>query len=433
MKNNIVYLVIYLFTEFLNYTLVYVFIFHIKLKREKKTWVVIGCIVFIIHFFILQLGGLEATCAVSFFTMFLIPSFLLGSREMRNFLLYPFITIGSSIIGVSFSFLLATLLKIPEHIIVVGNWYTILCQCLQSIILIILALYVKIKNKDSYQVNLDWKQYVLFYVVAISLFFMLAPIQRLTQKYENDRYINLSGLFVSIACIVLVFITIWQGIVVTREIRLKEQNKKNKEYIILQKEYYEKLLNQDEKMRSFRHDIKAHLLVIRSHCHNHNYEELETYLKCIDKESALFQIDSYTGNNSVDALLKQYVLTAKNKQIKLEIKGNLFENIMPSDYDLCTILSNLIDNAIEACDKIEDILERKISIILGCFNDQVFISVKNTYVVEIVKKNNRFITTKKDYKNHGIGSLNVEITVKKYDGFLEYKFEDDWFTAEVTI
>jgi sensor histidine kinase regulating citrate/malate metabolism len=365
--------------------------------------------------------------------MLLIPFFLLETREIKKIILYPFIAIGSSVIGVCFSFLLATILKVPEHIIVVGNWYTILCQSLQSIVLIILAVYIKIYNKDSYQVNLDWKQYVLFYVVAISLFFMLAPIQRLTQKYEKDPFINLSGLFVSVACIVLVFITIWQGVVVTREIRLKEQNKKNKEYIILQKEYYNKLLNQDEKLRSFRHDIKAHLLVIKAHCHNRSYEELETYLNCVDRESEIFQMDSYTGNNSVDAVFRQYFLTAKKKEIKLEIKGNLFENIRPSNYDLCTILSNLTDNAIEACEKIEDILERKINITIGCFNDQVFISVKNTFVAEIVKKNNHFITTKKDYKNHGIGSVNVENTVKKYHGVLEYKFEDGWFTAEVTI
>ena len=104
---------------------------------------------------------------------------------------------------------------------------------------------------------------------------MLAPIQELTKKYGSDQYINLSGLFVSIACIVLVIVTIWQGIIVNREIQLKELNKKNEKYMKLQKEYYENLLKQDEKMRRFRHDLNAHMMVIKAQYQDGDYNELE--------------------------------------------------------------------------------------------------------------------------------------------------------------
>lgn len=271
MKDDNIYLLVYLFTEFFNYTLAYVVIFHAPLIRIKKVWTRVVVILYLFHLLIMQYVDMEAAGAVSIITMVVIPMFLLATRKMEYFLLYPFIVIGSSVIGVSFSFLLATILNIPEHIIAMGNWYTILCQSIQSIVLVILAGYRKLKKKDNFQVSLDWKQYVLFYIVVVCLFFMLAPIQRLTQKYSSDQYINLSGLFVSIACIVLVIVTIWQGIIVNREIQLKELNKKNEKYIKLQKEYYENLLKQDEKMRRFRHDLNAHIMVIKAQCENVDY------------------------------------------------------------------------------------------------------------------------------------------------------------------
>ena len=259
MKENIIYLLVYLFTELFNYTLAYVVIFQASLGRGKKRWGILICMMLLVHFLILHFAGLEAASAVSFFTMIIIPAFLLDLREKKYFLLYPFVVIGTSVVGMSMSFLLATMLKIPEHIIAEGNWYTIICQCVQSFALILMAGYRKLKNKNSYQVNLEWKQYLMFYIVAICLFLMLAPLQVLTEEYGSGKYINLIGFSVSIACIVLVNITIWYGIVVNREIQLKECNKQNEEYIKLQKEYYTKLIEQDEKLRRFRHDMKSHI------------------------------------------------------------------------------------------------------------------------------------------------------------------------------
>ncbi|OYO51100.1 hypothetical protein CG709_20140, partial [Lachnotalea glycerini] len=359
--------------------------------------------IYLFHLLILQYVNMEATSALSMITMVVIPIFLLKTRKMEYFLLYPFIVIGSSVIGVSFSFLLATILNIPEHIIAKGNWYTILCQSIQSIVLVIVAGYRKLRKKENFQVSLDWKQYVLFYIVVVCLFFMLAPIQGLTQKYSSDQYINLSGLFVSIACIVLVIVTIWQGIIVNREIQLKELNKKNEEYIKLQKEYYENLLKQDEKMRRFHHDLNTHIMVIKAQCQNGDYNELEDYLKCIVEESGVFSVESYTGNKNVDAVLRQLFVQAKEQHIKIEIDGSLPIKTRISEFDLCPILSNLVTNAIESCEKLNESSIRNIKILTNAYNEQIFISVKNTITGNIILKENHLITAKEDKKNHGIG------------------------------
>ena len=192
-------------------------------------------------------------------------------------------------------------------------------------------------------------------------------------------------------------------------------------------------MKQDEKMRRFRHDMNAHIMVIKAQCQNGDYNELENYLQCIVEESAVFSVESYTGNKSVDAVLRQLFEQAKEQQINVEIDGRLPVEIRISEFDLCTILSNLVTNAIEACGKISESSGRNIKILTEVYNEQIFISVKNTIAGNIILKDNHLITTKEDKKIHGIGSGNVENTVKKYDGIIEYQYDKSWFIAEVII
>lgn len=433
MKKEFFYLLIYLFTEMFNYTLAYVSIFHASLSKSKKKWLLSIGMILLIHYLILYVMGMEASSAVSLMTMIIIPAILLNEKEKKFFILYPFVVIGTSVVGISISFLISTIFNIPEHIIAEGNWVTILCQCAQGIILLLLAGYRKLKNWDSFQVNLDWKQYTLFYIVIICLFLMLAPIQELTKEYGSAKYINLIGLSVSISCIVFVIITVWQGIVVNQEIQLKERNLKNEKFIELQKEYYTQLLEQDEKMRCFRHDMKAHMAVLKACCQNENYNQLENYLNCMIEESAIFTIESYTGNKGVDAVIRQLIVNARKQHITVKIEGCLPESNRVLEYDLCTIFYNLIKNAIEACEKIEEVSDRNIKISIGTYNYQIFISVKNTFAGEVIKKGKHLISTKEDCINHGLGSVNVENTINKYNGVIEYQCENGWFTAEISI
>lgn len=82
----------------------------------------------------------------------------------------------------------------------------------------------------------------------------------------------------------------------------------------------------------------------------------------------------------------------------------------------CTIISNLLNNAIEACEKIQED-KRIIEFEIAGYNSQIFISVCNSYDMEsIINQKQKFITTKEDKLNHGIVLENVRMTVKKYDG-----------------
>ena len=99
----------------------------------------------------------------------------------------------------------------------------------------------------------------------------------------------------------------------------------------------------------------------------------------------------------------------------------------------CTIISNLLNNAIEACEKIQED-KRIIEFEIVGYNSQIFISVCNSYDMEsIINQKQKFITTKEDKLNHGIVLENVRRTVKKYDGDMRISQENERFIVSINI
>ena len=148
-------------------------------------------------------------------------------------------------------------------------------------------------------------------------------------------------------------------------------------------------MSQDEKMRRFRHDMNAHVTALRAYCRSNDNEELEGYLNTMIKESAIYDVEVYTRNKSVDAVMRPLVEEAKGEEIQFEIQGNLPEDLKVSSYDLCTIISNLLRNAIESCEKIEDVSRRIIKFSVTTYQSLIFITIENTVAKDVKIKNNQ--------------------------------------------
>lgn len=433
MIGDIIFILVYLATEFLNYMLGYTVIFGATLTKTKSKWIFATIVVLIFHFAMYLGAGIEVSCNMSIVSMTVIPFFLLQPVMKKNIILYPFIVIGVSVFGVCASFILAAILGVPEYEMIDTAWSGIFCQTISILFMVLIVMYRKRKNVEKYQINLNWKQYIILYAVVISLFFLLAPIQSLSREIKNYSEINYVGMSASLACIVLVVVTIWQAVSATREKQLQERNAMNEKFMELQKEYYEQLVNQDEKMRRFRHDMNAHIQVMKALCEENDNPKMKNYLEAIIKESAINEVKVYTGNRAVDAIIRRMLGDAKKRKIKVEINGRLPEKMQIQEFDLCTMVSNLLKNAIEACEKIDDRGKKCIHFETGVYNTHFYLLIKNTVVETVVVKNHQLCTTKKDSKNHGIGIRNVQEAVKKYDGKLELRCEDGWFIAEVNI
>ena len=433
MREDIIYLTLYLITEMLNYLLAYRVIFQVEITRDKIRWAVGVIGIALIHFVLMLLYGKETSKAMSVITMIILPICLLETREKKNFIIYPFIVMGTSNIIVSFTFLCAILLKVTEAMILQNLMLIVFLQCIPIIMMLILAGYRKYKKQTLIQMQLGRQQYVLFYIGVLCSYFMLMMMQGLSVLEVSEKFINVYGLASSIACIVLIVLILWQGIVVHREIQYKERCEMNEKYLELQAEHFQQLMAQDQTMRKFRHDMKSHMNMLNYYCENEKYQDLKEYLEKITNESAIYSVEVYTRNRSVDAVIAPLAQAAQEKNIIMTWKGILPEQTGVALYDLCTILSNLLKNAIEACEKIPKGQERRIEAKVGSYNNQIYLEIKNTVAAEVIIRNDRLITSKDDKENHGIGSRNVEEAVEKYDGTIVYQCKNGWFEVELSI
>ena len=289
------------------------------------------------------------------------------------------------------------------------------------------------KGNQVIHIQLGKRQYALFYIGAICTYMMILPVQVISRGDISNSIINICGFFISLACIVFLTLILWQGIIVYREQKVREENRMYEQYMTMQEEHYRQLMERDEKMRRFRHDMNAHLAVIKAYSSNCNNRELDLYLQDIIHNSAIDEFKSYTGNKVVDTVIDTLIQEVEEGKINFSINGLIPQDTYVRVYDLCTIVYNLLKNAIEECEKIEEVEKRQIIMNITPYNEQLIINVRNKVKKEIIINNNQLVSTKADFSEHGMGSKNVASTVRKYKGDVQYHCENGWFTAEIVL
>lgn len=288
---------------------------------------------------------------------------------------------------------------------------TIFSKTLYFVLCVILIRFVK-KEKSSIKIPFS----LYFYPFTIGMVHLLFWNIYLTcdlSKYQCTLIVLTS--------IVLLFSTILLFILYQHNIE-KENNliilKNELDKIKLEKNYYDILDKQNEELRIYAHDAKNHLSIIKDLNTNH---EIDKYIGTMAKELNSYSNICHSGNHILDIIINKYQTECKIKNIdfKFDLKLANFNYI--NDYDLVTIFSNILDNAIESAEKTN---ERKI---------ELFTDHKNTYDVLILTNssngrhktaNGEYLTTKGSKLNHGFGLKSVSKVLKKYSGDLELEYDE---------
>ncbi len=204
-------------------------------------------------------------------------------------------------------------------------------------------------------------------------------------------------------------------------------------------EYQNKILNKQVEevqniyltMRSWRHDYHNHLQKLKAHLMMEQVHEANEYLNEleIDLDNVNQLVES--GNLNLDAILNSKLSLALKNKIELDFKASVPNQLTISDIDLCVLIGNLIDNAVEACIKmnVQDI--KFVRIYIGVFKKQLYISVTNSTNELIRKLDHEYITTKRG--NHGHGLKRINNIVNKYAGFINRQNEPSVFVTEVLL
>ena len=146
---------------------------------------------------------------------------------------------------------------------------------------------------------------------------------------------------------------------------------------LINKQYAE-VENMYRTMRGWRHDYHNHIQTMKAYLQMNKVEELEQYLNNLDKDLTTVDTVIKTGNVMVDAILNSKISLAKSKDISVNAKAIVPKELKILEIDLCVIIGNLLDNAIEACMKLDNPSDRFIRVYVDIFKEQLYISVQNS-------------------------------------------------------
>lgn len=205
----------------------------------------------------------------------------------------------------------------------------------------------------------------------------------------------------------------------------------NSQNEMLEKNYHEMLLLYQKRDRIF-HDMKNHLSVLSLLIADRNLDRAEEYIKKVNAPILELEHKKYTGNRIVDIILNDKIEKAHNNNIKFIINAHDIKEGIIQDIDWCAILANILDNAIEACIKVQND-EKWIEMSISQNDCSTIINVTNIYNGEIKISKDKLESTKKNKILHGIGMESVKTAVNKYNGIFEYNWEADIFYIYISL
>lgn len=432
MMNTVVFIIFFVLGEMLNCMFTYKVVFRTKMTTKKLKFFFMILTLISLHLIVLKIAGEENAKGIAFFSMCLVPICLCEKFEMKNVFSYPFVLIGISTFQIAISFFMAYFWKIPESVIIHNRTYEIICEICTFSFLFIIYVIQKIKKNDNQQIDISIRQYIVLYIMVICIFFLLAPIQSMS-GYLDKEYINEIGFSASGACLLLVIVSIWQIQSSNRANKLQQQKLLVEQQMELQKEYYNQLFKQDKKMRKFRHDFNAHMSVLKQYCEEQSNAKLKEYLDNIVYGTTVVEAQAFTRNPEIDTIINSFIDRIQEDGIDFSVKGCISQEVEITAYEMCSLVYNLLKNAVEACENIDDISNRKIIFEVGTYYSELFISVGNTVFSDIDSKNYNMKTSKADKTEHGFGTDIVKDIVNKYDGRVDSKCENNWFEVQVNI
>lgn len=195
--------------------------------------------------------------------------------------------------------------------------------------------------------------------------------------------------------------------------------------------HYAEVENMYKQIRGWRHDYRNHIQTMKAYAASGDMAAIIAYLNALDADLSTVDTVIKTGNAMADAILNSKISLAKSKHIAVQADAHIPIALKTSELDLCVIIGNLFDNAIEAClDLPEE--KRLIRVYMDMKNIQLYLSFTNfTASKKRVKIGARFGSTKGD--GHGFGLVRIDNIINRLDGYISRNSEDGAFTTEILL
>ena len=200
--------------------------------------------------------------------------------------------------------------------------------------------------------------------------------------------------------------------------------------LVMYQNQFEIIHEARQDMKQLRHDMKNHFLLVEGYLEKGKYAEAQEYIGQLVEKTASVKEYVNTGNDELDSILNYKLGRADNLNGKVDVKIEVPRERFMSDFDLNMLLSNLLDNALEAIEKAE---ERVLTVRIKYIKRILYISVYNSYNGHVKKKGNKLLTTKVKKEEHGIGMTSIRSIVDKYQGEMTIQTSEDMFKTDIIM
>lgn len=421
--------------DLVNLFLVYENFFAWKRKRQKK-----NNLFFIIYYFLITILFAYAAkenskigCLILYIPFYLkaVPVINCYFKKQKIQILIVTVLLYNETIaflGQTAFFIIGSKIGEVQHI----SWSRNLVDVSISLLLLILIIFMlELKKNNFVSIYLQNIPFRIYFILCIVVYCM--------GIVEDGLFVgqNITGADLSFTRIFAVILMFFLCLLIFEIIKINQQKvstDKIADFMVEQMkgmaEYYNELSKKETELHRFRHDVKNLLIVLHSMIEQQHYEKALEY---IEKMEMIYRATTRgfdTGNIIADALLNTKMHIAEEYNTKI-----VFEGFVPAqqieDLDLSILLSNILDNAIEACQKIEGKKEIRIESVL--VKKMWMLTVKNPVKTDVMIRDNKIRTSKEDKETHGYGIINMKKVVERYCGNLQLTCDNGEFITKANL
>ena len=372
---------------------------------------------------------------------------ILGAVYIVVYFVFSFIFLRGSILKKIFISLLANICLISSAALTSNVLFTIFnddsmkiytAHSLERLIFMVIGLAVRvyifellIRLTNGRKENLGIKEWILIASVLAVSFLIFAAIQVViinSKLSENNQILlMLSEFGLILINIICLYITINLSDTHKREEKLVVEKKQN-EYT---QKYVQTINEQYEQTRRLRHDMKQYFTVLDGLISERKYSEARALISENYKSISCSEVVVNVGNDYVNSILNAKLTHAKSLQI--DVICSIEKDLSGIEStDLCNLLGNMLDNAIEAAQECKT-EKRSIELNISSLSNRLIVIVRNSINHSILAENPNLVTSKHDKSEHGYGIKTIKSITEKYDGTIDFFEENLTFVFRVEL
>lgn len=264
--------------------------------------------------------------------------------------------------------------------------------------------------------------------------FTTAIVMAFTADFSPSKVSSLRFLFTRILLLLSVFVIysiLLQSLEgIRRQAALTEQAAMQEHLLAAWRLQYQQLLRHMDETKTARHDLRQHLGVIRAYVEQQEMGKLLKYLESYEKTLPADTRKTFCANFAANAILTYYAEKAAPHKIDFDVCCPLPENLPINEPEICALLGNLLENAVDACLECQE-GAAFIRVRCECRETSLALTVDNSCQTRPAAKNGRLLSSK--HEGYGTGTYSVKATAEKYNGTATFEYRDGVFYSSVLL